>query len=390
LSVLFAAPAAGQDEGTKVYKQVVRSVVWVHSPRDRGLAMGSGTLVDLDRRLILTNYHVVEDENRARVFFPAFRNERVISEKSYYTARIKQLAIRGRVVARDKTADLALIQIDSVPEGVKPIPLAAESAEPGQAVHSIGHAGASDALWGYVPGKVRQVYRKKWRAALDKQRTLVFEARVVETDSPTNHGDSGGPLVNDKGELVGVTEGADEGARLVSTFIDVSEVRRFLAREDVRSVRADKPKPEAPRREIALPIRDDAKLFGDDAKKKAQAAIDELFAKYKLDVLVETYPSVREADLEKVKKMSANERKEYMRTWARSRVASEHVTGFVILISNEPKLYYVDQTNDTNKDFPADFEKKVIEKVTAGLKAKKFDDMLADVVALIVDNRGKR
>src|SRR5205823_1848798 len=68
LVTLLAAPAAAQDDGTKVYKRVVRSVVWVHSPRDRGLAMGSGTLIDLDRRLILTNYHVVETENRARVF----------------------------------------------------------------------------------------------------------------------------------------------------------------------------------------------------------------------------------------------------------------------------------------------------------------------------------
>ena len=315
-----ATVAAQDDSGTKVYKRVVRSVVWVHSPRSGGLAQGSGTLIDKDRRLVLTNYHVVEDENRARVFFPAFRSGQIISEKSYYTDRIKQLAITGRVLARDKQADLSLVQINSVPEGVEAVPLAAGSPEPGQTVHAIGNAGASDALWGYVPGKVRQVYRKKWRVRLDG-RTLTFEARVVETDSPTNPGDSGGPLVNDRGELVGVTQGGVQPgkANLVSTFIDVSEVRQLLGQKAVRPAPAAPPKDpddDRPKRDKSLPIKDEASLFSAEAEKKVQSAIDELFAKNKLDVLVETYPAVREADLEKVKKMPAKEQTEYMRTWA--------------------------------------------------------------------------
>lgn len=390
----LAAPAAAQDEGSKVYKRVVRSVVWVHSPRDRGLATGSGSLVDRDRRLILTNYHVVEDNNRARVFFPAFRSGQVVSEKSYYTDRIKHLAIPGRVVARDRHADLALIQIDSVPDGVPALPLAPESAEPGQTVHAVGNAGASDALWGYVPGKVRQVYRKKWQVQLDRSHTLSFDARVVETDSPTNPGDSGGPLVNDKGELVGVTQGGIKpgAANLVSTFIDVSEVRRFLGENDARRVSADAPKARdsAPKRDKPLSIKDEAKLFSADARKKAQTGIDELYEKQKLDVLVETYPAVREADVDKVKGMSGRERTEYMRTWARSRIASEHVTGFVILICNDPKSLYVDLSADAVDKFPKDFALKVRDRIIAGLKDKKPDEALTDVVTMIAENRGKK
>jgi S1-C subfamily serine protease len=392
LLLLPALPAAARDDGgSKVYKRVVRSVVWVHSPRDRGLATGSGTLIDLDRRLVLTNYHVVEDQAKARVFFPAFRSGQIVSEKKYYTDRIKQFAIPGRVVARDRQADLALIQIDSVPDGVQAVPLAAASPEPGQSVHSIGNAGASDALWGYVPGKVRQVYRKKWKARLDRSRVLEFEAKVVETDSPTNPGDSGGPLVNDKGELVGVTQGGATDANLVSTFVDISEVRRLLNSDDAKRVRGDRPKPEpaVPKRDKALPIKDEAKLFADEAEKKAQATIDELFAKHKLDVLVETYPAIRDADKEKVKAMPAKERTEYMRTWARSRVAAEHVTGFVILISNDPKSLYVDLSADAVDKFPKEFHLKVRDALVKKLKDKP-DEALADVVAMIAENRGKK
>ena len=65
-------------------------------------------------------------------------------------------------------------------------------------MHSIGNPGTSGALWVYTPGKVRQVYSKKWKAKLDERNIHTFQAKVIETDSPTNPGDSGGPLVNDR------------------------------------------------------------------------------------------------------------------------------------------------------------------------------------------------
>ena len=71
------------------------SVVWVHSTRGRGLATGSGSLIDRGRRLVLTNYHVVEDNPRANVFFPAFRDGQPVSEKKYYLDRASRLGIPG-------------------------------------------------------------------------------------------------------------------------------------------------------------------------------------------------------------------------------------------------------------------------------------------------------
>jgi hypothetical protein len=59
---------------------------------------------------------------------------------------------------------------------------------------------------------------------------------VVLTDSPTNPGDSGGPLVDDQMHLIGVTQGGSPpgSAQLLSTFIDVSEVKTLLKKQRIR------------------------------------------------------------------------------------------------------------------------------------------------------------
>src|SRR4051812_47379288 len=215
LTALWLAPVAAAqpkadppkadpvDAGASVYQKVVRSTVWVHSDRGGGRqAQGSGSLVDKGRRLVLTNYHVVGDVKNATVFFPQYEGKKVVPDRKAY-----RTGIPGEVVEIDKQADLALIRIDRVPDGVPELPLAKDTPDPGQSVHSIGNPGKSGALWVYTPGKVRQVYSKKWKAQLDEKTVITFEAKVIETDSPTNPGDSGGPLVNDKGELVGVTQG---------------------------------------------------------------------------------------------------------------------------------------------------------------------------------------
>jgi S1-C subfamily serine protease len=126
---------------------------------------------------------------------------------------------------------LALIELDQVPEDARALRLAPQSPKPGQRVHSIGNPGASDALWLYTQGTVRQVYLRSF--VIDGQ--LEVRARVVETQSPINPGDSGGPVVNDQGELVAIVEsayGAQPGKdiRLISTFIDVSEVKHLIRR----------------------------------------------------------------------------------------------------------------------------------------------------------------
>src|SRR5207244_11343288 len=116
-------------------------------------ATGSGSLIDRRRRLILTNYHVVADNDRATVMFPEYRDGKRIAERDYYLRRVSDHGIHGRVLARDKERDLALIQLDRIPAGPFALALAEKSVAPGQSVHSLGNPGGSGALWVDTPGR---------------------------------------------------------------------------------------------------------------------------------------------------------------------------------------------------------------------------------------------
>ena len=376
----IASPAVAQ-EGAKVYKQTVPSVVWIHSARDRGLATGSGTLVDKERRLVLTNYHVVQDTPNAKVFFPVFRDGQPVAEKEYYLDRARRLSIQGSVIAVDKKADLALIRLDSIPEKIEAVPLAVSSPEPGSGTHTIGNAGKSGALFGYVKGTVRQVYQKEWKAELEPRKVATFNARVVETDSPTNPGDSGGPLLNEKGELIGVTQGGALNASLVSTFIDVSEVKKLLNSKVVKEIRASKPAVKIVR-ESPFKISDAGKLFSPEAITAGNAAIAEVF-KNDIDVLIETYPAAPAERLEELKKATPAKRTEYFRDWLHARMLKEDIKGFGILICNDPKSLYVDVSPGVSKKFPSQFELQVRDAVIKGMKDGKPDDALKEALKLI-------
>jgi S1-C subfamily serine protease len=146
--------------------------------------------------------------------------------------RAKPEVYRAKVVASAPDKDLALLQFPQLPQGAKPLPLARESAKPGESVHSIGNPGASESLWVYTSGTVRTHPMRKRFQAVGPGLVLNIDATVIETQSPTNPGDSGGPLVNEQGELVGVTQSGNLRANQMNTFIDVSEVRELLRRNN--------------------------------------------------------------------------------------------------------------------------------------------------------------
>ncbi len=383
LSAIASAFAQEPAAGAKVYKQAIPSVVWVHSTRDKGLATGSGSLIDAERRLVLTNYHVVESNPKVTVFFPQFRDGKPIPERDFYRERASRFAIRGSVVALDKQADLAIIRLEKLPEGVKAIPLATASPDQGETVHSIGNPGKSGALWGYVTGSVRSVYKHRWKARLDPKTVVTFEARVIETNSATNPGDSGGPLLNDKGELVGVTQGAAVDAQLVSTFIDVSEVKQLLATRAVKDVKADSPKAVVEPHK-ALAVVDDGKLFSADAVTAANSVVKELHEK-SFDLLIETYPKAPADWIEKARAATGDERQKLFRDWAHGRMNRESAKGAVVLICLDPRYVIVEIDDDFRSKFSEKFAKTVADAIIKDLKEKKNDDALGGIVTRFKD-----
>ncbi|MEZ6183789.1 MAG: trypsin-like peptidase domain-containing protein [Planctomycetota bacterium] len=140
---------------------------------------GSGVVID-PAGFVLTNDHVTEGQDEAEV---GFADGRVVT---------------GRVVARDRQGDLALLQVDA--SGL----VAAEFGDstalvPGQRVLALGNpfglAGESQrpaASLGIVSATQRFIGGSK------------VYGEAIQIDAPVNPGNSGGPLFDLEGRLVGI------------------------------------------------------------------------------------------------------------------------------------------------------------------------------------------
>jgi S1-C subfamily serine protease len=316
LSAALAPAAAQKDKPApaNVYKSWVKSVAWVVIPKSpTQVATGSASLIDLSERLILTNYHVVRDDESAFVFFPQFdKNGVVLNDRTHY---LRQVAAgggpKGKVIAKDPKRDLAVIKLDALPKGVPAIRLARDGVGPSDRIHCIGNPGVSGGLWSYTPGDVKNVVPIKMRTRSRNAPADSFEvdAYMIENTAPTNEGDSGGPVLNDAGEQVGVTQGyaSGEGARAISYAVDLREIKQFLKEKklgrlltaapqsvtagDTRKVdpAAADPKADAEKRESAAAFKLDSarNLIARDKKADARA---------KLEEVIKTYPDTKAAD----------------------------------------------------------------------------------------------
>jgi S1-C subfamily serine protease len=218
-----AAPQFAQADAAN-YAKALDGTTWVLSKGTDGTSSGTGALIDAEKKLVITNAHVVGDSRTAVIFFRDLKDGRPVVEKKHYLENVKTIGVRGRVVAVDRSRDLALVQLERLPEGVKAIELAAESTRPGTEVDSVGNPGASEALWVYTSGTVRSVYKKQFRTGAGEH-----EFTVIETQSPLNTGDSGGPMVGPDGKLVGVVQAIAKKGSLIGYCVDIVEVKQFLA-----------------------------------------------------------------------------------------------------------------------------------------------------------------
>jgi S1-C subfamily serine protease len=226
---------AGEADAPAIYRQTLRSTVLIATDNARG----SGWVVDAERRLIVTNHHVIASARRVEVVFPMFRDGELVTGYSEYVST--NAGVPAKVLLSDPAKDLAVLQAARLPDDVVPMKLAARSPSPGERIHALGSPGVSGALWVYSAGYVRAVYRERTNLQGDQR----LDAWVVETTLPTNPGDSGGPQVNDRGELVAVTSHHDGRGRLVTGGIDGREVKAVLkatvdGERGVRGVRGKK------------------------------------------------------------------------------------------------------------------------------------------------------
>jgi S1-C subfamily serine protease len=214
--ILSVEPATnGTLPQTEIAKRLCHAAVWIIA----GEWTGSGWLLDAERGLVMTNQHVVTDMREVQVYFPDFRDGRIVTDRSYYLNHV--IPMVGTVLDADVGCDLALVQVDRVPDHAVALPLAAEGTQQAERVHTLGgNPKGSDGMWIYTSGNVRQVYE-----------TYLGNggyAQAIEYDMPTNPGNSGGAVVNDRGEVVGVHEAGHPDAQDVCLGVDLSPLRNYL------------------------------------------------------------------------------------------------------------------------------------------------------------------
>ena len=169
-----------------LYNRVNSAVVHIRIYAD-GILLGSGSgfVVDNDRHVV-TNNHVVLDAEEMEIIFA------------------DSTRVRGVVIGSDEDADLAIIEVESVPAGTAPLELGdSEQVQVGQRVIAIGNPfGLQGTLTvGVVSGLGRQ---------LESQRTADLTVGtysnpdIIQTDAAINPGNSGGPLLDSAGRVIGI------------------------------------------------------------------------------------------------------------------------------------------------------------------------------------------
>ncbi|MCS7306576.1 MAG: trypsin-like peptidase domain-containing protein [Thermoguttaceae bacterium] len=176
--------------------------------------MGSGFFVDRD--LVITNYHVIENASLARV---------KLGNQTY-----RVLGFLGA----ERGKDLALLRVDRSEEGSW-LTIAAQLPEKLEEVYAFGSPlGLQQTV---TRGEVsairtcREIRRDVIRGILPPE--FDDDLTLIQTTAPISPGNSGGPLVNVYGEVVGVNAGslsARSGAQNVNFAIACGDLKTFVAR----------------------------------------------------------------------------------------------------------------------------------------------------------------
>jgi S1-C subfamily serine protease len=183
-------PADSEDVEARriaVYQRVAPAVVnittqvlrtdffWGTTPEE---GSGSGFLWDTDGHIV-TNYHVIDGAQQIEVSFGG------------------DTSLPATVVGGDPINDLAVLKVDSVPEGVQPVEIGTSTDL---------HVGQTAIVIGNPFGQFERTMTVGIISAIN--RTIETDSAVlrgvIQTDAAINRGNSGGPLLDSRGRLIGV------------------------------------------------------------------------------------------------------------------------------------------------------------------------------------------
>ena len=196
--------------------QSTESVVRILAEYSNGYGTGSGFIIksDSDSTLIVTNYHVV-DNNPYNISI-------WLSEEETVSATI---------LAYTDQKDICILEL-AYPISQKALMLANSGAKQGDAVFAVGFPSAADIL------SDKEAHTSEDATITDGIVSAIREVTVTKYGAPTtvlqinaaiNSGNSGGPLFNAAGEVVGINTYGIGDSQGIFGAIDVSEIKAFLA-----------------------------------------------------------------------------------------------------------------------------------------------------------------
>lgn len=180
-----AAVSSGEAaDWAAIAEQVSPSAVAIHVATGNGTSQGTGVILD-EQGTILTNDHVVDGGQDLQV---------TTSDGLSYTASI---------VGSDPTTDLAVIRMDSAPDGLQPATFAdSTTVEVGQPVMALGTPlGLENTV---TTGIVSAVDRPVTASGEEADGSDTTYSSAIQTDAAINPGNSGGPLVDAAGQVIGI------------------------------------------------------------------------------------------------------------------------------------------------------------------------------------------
>ena len=190
-----------------IYKKDAPGVVYIRAAQEDGIATGSGFLIS-SKGQILTNAHVVGSSKQVTIGWAGG------SQGS------------AKVVASDRSLDVALLQADAVPKSVKALQLgSSKSLQVGDLALAIGNPfGLEQTLTvGVISALGRNI------SGLDGYSI----ANVIQTDAAINPGNSGGPLLDSKARVVGINSqivtGGGKGSVGIGFAVPIDTVKGELS-----------------------------------------------------------------------------------------------------------------------------------------------------------------
>ena len=203
-TLLQARPASAQWDRDAV-RQALLATVRVLVPDDNGdlYDAGSGTVLDPDKGIILTNYHVMGDPDTRELYNSDGLAYIAINPTELRAAPV--IKYTATLLEGSPDLDLAVLQISALAgDSAAPLPknLGLVSVErgnsddllPGDPLAVIGFPGLGGSTVTFTDGVVA--------GFLDENEDGVFE--WIKTDTEMNPGNSGGLAINQQGDFIGV------------------------------------------------------------------------------------------------------------------------------------------------------------------------------------------